>query len=155
MDALLLTKLRMTQKGDKCSKVTAVAAYEDSATGARADEFCQGLVRHLGRDCELTQQMWPLSELRLPQLRAIAAGEAARADLVIVSVHHSEALPAELTAWIELWVGQKGKRVTLLLALFDPVYQGVSASIRAYLAEAARKGQMEFLAQSEESAADL
>lgn len=154
MDTLLMAKLRINEKGGP-GKVAAVAAYEDSVTGARADDFCHGLTRLLGAGCELTKQMWPLSELRLPQLRSIAAAEAAFADLVIISVHHSEAMPADLTSWMEQWSQRKDKRVRVLLGLFDPVYQGVSASIRAYLAEVARKGHMDFLAQSEESLAEL
>jgi len=154
MDTLLTAKLRITEKAGKTSRVTAVAAYEDTATGARAEDFCQSLVRHLGSKCEFIRQMWPLSELRLPQLRAIAAGEASRADLVIISVHHSEQLPADLANWVEEWAHRKDRRVSVLLGLFDPVYQGVSASIRAYLAEVARKAEIEFLTQSEETAAE-
>jgi hypothetical protein len=37
------------------------------------------------------------------------------------------------------------------LALFDPVYQGVSGAMKAYLQEAAKRGGMEFLVQSEDS----
>ena len=105
-----MAKLRINEKGG-ADKVAAVAAYEDTATGARADEFCQSLTLLLGAGCELTKQMWPLSELRLPQLRAIAAVEAAFADLVIISVHHSEALPADLINWMEQWSQRKDKRV--------------------------------------------
>lgn len=155
MDTLLMAKLRISERGGKSNKLTAVAAYEDAATGARAEEFCESLGRLLGSNCELTKQMWPLSELRLPQLRSIAAGEAARADVVLVSVHHSEALPADLASWVEQWAHLKHKRVCVLLGLFDPIHQGVSASIRAYLAEVARKAQIEFLAQSEETLAEL
>ncbi len=154
MDTLLTAKLRITQNG-KSKQVTAVAAYEDSTTGARAEDFCQSLGRLLGQGCELNKQMWPLTELRLPQLRTIAAGEAARADLVIVSVHHSEALPADLASWLEQWAHHKDKRVSVLLGLFDPVHQGVSASIRAHLAETARKAHVDFLAQSEETVAEV
>ena len=91
-----------------------------------------------------------LSELRLPQLRTIAAAEAAAADLVIIAVHHSESLPDELQSWIDLWLGQKGQQLRLLLALFDPVYSGISTTLRAYLEGVARKGNLEFLAQAEE-----
>jgi hypothetical protein len=36
------------------------------------------------------------------------------------------------------------------LALFDPVYQQVSGSLKAYLQEVAKTGGMEFLVKSEE-----
>jgi hypothetical protein len=73
---------------------------------------------------------------------------------VIISVHHTESLPAELESWIDLWLGQKGHRPEVLLALFDPVYSGISASLRTYLEGVAKKGRMQFLVQSEERPED-
>jgi hypothetical protein len=93
--------------------------YEDSSTESRVDEFCQGLSLELGQNCRLDKQMWPLSELRMPQLRAIAANEAANADLIIVSVHPAERLPDAVQSWIDLWARRKGNRPGVLLALFD------------------------------------
>ena len=87
-------------------------------------------------------------------LRAIAAREAAAADLVIVALHHAETLPNEVKSWIELWLKQRGKRPAVLLALFDPLYQGTSSSMQACLREVARRGHMEFLARSEEKPED-
>jgi hypothetical protein len=135
-------------------QLTAVAAYEDSLTDARVTEFCQGLSRQLGEACELVKQMWLLNELRMPQLRSIAAGEASRADLIIISVHHAQQLPEEVTHWIQQWQPQKRRHPVVLLALFDPVYQGDSASMRTYLAQVAKKSAMQFLVHSEETAED-
>jgi hypothetical protein len=136
-------------------QITAVAAYEDTLTDARVTEFCRGLSRQLGDACELVKQMWLLNELRIPQLRSIAAGDASRADLIIVSVHHAPKLPEEVTHWIEQWLSQKRRRPVVLLALFDPVYQGDSASMRAYLAQVAKNAAMQFLVHSEEEIEDL
>jgi hypothetical protein len=98
--------------------------------------------------------MWLLTELRTAQLRAIAAKEAASADLVIISVHHAEALPEEIKSWIELWLKQRSSRSAVLLALFDPLYLGTSSSMQACLREVANRGKMEFLARSEEKQED-
>ena len=95
-----------------------------------------------------------LTELRTAQLRAIAAGEAAAADLVVISVHHAEALPSEVTGWLELWLKKRGSRPAVLLALFDPLYLGTSSSIQAYLQQVAKRGKMEFLTHSEEKPDD-
>ncbi len=112
------------------------------------------LFRCLGRNCEFTKEMWLLTELRTAQLRAIAAREAAAADLVIISVHHAEALPDEVKSWIDLWLKQRSSRSAVLLALFDPLYLGTSSSIQACLREVAKQGNMEFLARSEEKPED-
>src|SRR5262245_17641131 len=109
----------MGRLGKGTKRVAAVAAYEDSHTDARVHEFCQNLERYLGEKCQVSKQMWLINELRMPQLRAIAASEAAAADLVIVAIHHAQSLPVEVKEWIDLWVGQKHRRHGVLLALLD------------------------------------
>jgi hypothetical protein len=149
-----LARLRAWPLWQKAKRLAVSGVHEDSATGARADEFCQTLARCLGGKCVLAKELWLLTELRTAQLRSIAAGEAAAADLVIVSVHHAEHLPDEVKSWIELWLKQRGHRAAVLLALFDPLYLGTSSAIQGYLREVARKGNMEFLARSEEKPED-
>lgn len=149
-----LSRLRVWPLWQKAKRFAVSAVHEDSATGARADEFCQTLARSLGRNCRIAKEMWLLTELRTAQLRSIAAREAAAADLIIISVHHAEALPEEVKSWIELWLKQKGSRPAVLLALFDPLYLGTSSSIQVYLREVAKRGNIEFLARSEEKRED-
>ena len=153
MDATL-TKLRVWPTWQKLKRIVVSAVHEDFATGARADEFCQTLAKCLGRHCEISKELWPLTELRTPKLRSIAAAEAAAADLVIVSVHHAETLPGEVKSWIDQWLKQKGNRPNVLAALFDPLYVGSSSSIQSFLQEVAKKGHMEFLVRSEEKPED-
>ena len=149
-----LSRLQVWPLWQKSKRLTVSVVYEDSATGARADDFYQTLIRCLGRNCEFTKEMWLLTELRTVQLRAIAAREAASADLVIISVHHAEALPDEVKSWIDLWLKQRSSRAAVLLALFDPPYLGPSGSIQACLHEVAKRGKMEFLARAEEKSED-
>jgi hypothetical protein len=153
MDATL-TKLRMWPAWQKLKRIVVSAVHEDSATGTRAEDFCQTLARCLGRNCEISKEFWPLTELRTAKLRAIAAGEAATADLVIISVHFGEALPDEVKNWLDLWLRQKRSRPTVLLALFDPLYLGSSSSMHAFLQEAAKKANVEFIARSEDKLED-
>jgi hypothetical protein len=153
MDAIL-TNLRVWPTWQKMKRIVVSAVHEDSATGARVDDFCQTLGRCLGRNCEVAKELWPLTELRTPKLRTIAAGEAAVADLVIVSLHHAEALPDEVRSWVDQWLKHRNSRPALLVALFDPLYLGSSTSIQTSLQEAARKGKMEFLARSDDKPED-
>jgi len=149
-----IAKLRVWPiwKGLKHFAVSAVC--EDSSTGARVNEFCQSLSRYLEPNCKITKELWLLSELRTPQLRSIAATETAQADLVVVSIHHAETLPEGLQSWIDLWLGQRRNHVAVLLALFDPLHLGSSSSLQAHLGAVAKKGNMEFLVQSEEAPED-
>jgi hypothetical protein len=87
----------------------------------------------------------------MPQLRSIAADEAVQAGLIIISVHHGESLPEEMQQWIELWLKRRNKHPIVLLALFDPVYEGDSTSISTYLKRIARQADIEFVAKADES----
>ena len=149
-----LSRLRVWPLWQKAKRFAISAVHEESATGARAEEFCQTLAKCLGRTPEISKEMWLLTELRTAQLRVIAAREAAAADLVIVSMHHAETLPKGVKGWIDLWLKQRCSRPALLFALFDPLYLGTSSSIQASLQEVAKRGHMEFLARSEEKLED-
>jgi hypothetical protein len=84
----------------------------------------------------------------------MAADDAARADLIIISVHPAESLSEEMKGWVDQWFRRKDRRAAVLLALFDPVARGASSSIAAYLQEVAKRGSMEFVAQSQEMPKD-
>ncbi len=150
----ILSRLQVWPAWQKSKSLAISAVHEDLATGNRAEEFCETLLRNLGRKCVVSKEMWLFTELRTAPLRSIAAGEAAAADLVIVSIHHSETLPEEVKGWIDLWVKQKRRRPSVLLALFDPLHLGTSSSIQTYLRGVAQQGNMEFVARSEEKPED-
>src|SRR5215467_13428082 len=103
MDAVV-TQLQNCLCAARPRQISAIAAYEDGSTDARVTEFWQTLTRQLGKRCKLVKKTWQVSELRMPELRTIAAGEAATANVIIISVHHQESLPAELSGWIDLWL---------------------------------------------------
>jgi hypothetical protein len=149
MDAIM-AKLRECRTWTKSKRLTVVAAYEDTATDARVNEFCQRLTANFGSGFQVARQMWLFTELRMAQLRAIAADDAARASLVILSVHHALSLPDEVKTWVETWLARKRTQPVMLLALFDPLYRGDSSAMKAYLETAASKAKIPFLAQSEE-----
>jgi len=114
----------------------------------RVKEFCQGLARTLGQECQIIEHVWLFSTFRLRELQEIAAEEACASDLVIISVHQAESLPDEVKSWIDLWLGHKGARHGVLLALLDSVSEGASGSTEAYLQDIARRGGMEFLVET-------
>jgi hypothetical protein len=135
-------------------KVVAVVAFEDIFTRARANEVCRIIASDLGPNTEVIKQMWLVNMLRLPNLRAIAAEEAAGADLIILSMHDAEHLPAEVKVWIETWLPQKASQHAFLLALFDNVYNGNFRSTRTYLEEAAKRAEMKCVVELDEPPRD-
>jgi hypothetical protein len=138
------------QRWKEAKRLALLAIFEDSVTGMRVKEFCQGLSRNLGEQCQIVEHVWLFNTLRLRELQEIAAEEASASDLVVISVHQAEGLPDDVKNWIDLWLRQKGSRHAVLLALLDPPYEGGAAPTEAYLQEIAARGGMEFLVESTE-----
>ena len=136
------------QRWKEAKRLALLAIFEDSVTGMRVKEFCQGLSRNLGEQCQIVEHVWLFNTLRLRELQEIAAEEASASDLVVISVHQTEGLPDDVKNWIDLWLRQKGSRHAVLLALLDPPYEGASGPTEAYLEEVATRGGMEFLVGS-------
>jgi hypothetical protein len=143
-----VTGPQLCERWKETKRLVLLAAFEDSVTGMRVKEFCQGLSRNLGQQCQIIEHVWLFSTFRLHELQEIAAEEASASDLVIISVHQSEGLPDEVKSWIDLWLSHKGARQGILLALLDPALQDVPGPTQAYLQDAARRGGMEFLVDS-------
>jgi hypothetical protein len=150
MDSMI-SELRVWPIWRELQHFAVLAACEGSSTSIRTDEFCRGLSRDLAPKCALAKEIWLFNQLGVPGLRAIAATEAALAHLIIISAHHAESLPDGVKSWIDQWLEQIKNRSLVLLALFDPVYQGSSSSMRGYLQEVAKRGNMEFLVKSEDA----
>ncbi len=139
-------RTRLQDRWDKRlgRKVTLAAVYEDFLTGTRVTEFSRGLAKDLNSRQELGRQMWLLNLLRLPQLRAIAAHEAASADLIVVCFHDAESFPVEIKDWAEAWLEEKKDRPIALLGLFDELCGRVPSALETYLENVARRGGMGF-----------
>jgi len=93
--------------------------------------------------------MWKFEVLEIAKLRELAAKDAAMADIIIVSSHGANLLPDGLKAWLEICVSEKAHAIALV-ALFDSSRGDDPAMIRAntaYLADVAKRGEMEFFAQ--------
>jgi hypothetical protein len=125
-------------------------AYQDLETGKHAKRTYDYLQKNLGRECTLTNQMWKFDVLSIPKLREIASKDAITADIIVISSHGDE-LPPSVTRWIESWLMQ-GTSALALVALFEKVEESVGSPMatRAYLAEVARRGGLEFFAQPDE-----
>jgi hypothetical protein len=122
-------------------------AYEDFETGKHAKITYDFLHENLGRECNLTNQMWKFDVLSIPKLREIAVKDAAVADIIIISSHGNE-LPENVKKWIESWL-MEGTTALALVALFERGDDTchVCVETKAYLADVARRGRMEFFAQ--------
>jgi hypothetical protein len=124
-------------------------AYEDFETGKHAIRTYDYLIENLGKECQLTNQMWKFDALTIPKLREIAVRDATMADIIIIS-SHGDQLPDCVTSWIESWL-MEGLEALALVALFDqPASLSAVAELKAYFSGVAKRGAMEFFAQPDE-----
>lgn len=144
--SLLAGGLKLANK--TCFKV--VIAYEDYPTGARAKTTYDYLLRAFGRDCEFDHTMWRFDALRIPELRQIAANEAAQADMIILGAWSRSPLPVEVKTWTEQWLQQKSPRLSTLTVLIENHTGGsakTAASILDYWRDVSHRGRMDFFSQ--------
>ena len=122
-----------------------VIAFEDFNTGKKAKRAYDYLVGNLSREWQVTSQMWKFEVLTLPELREMAAKDAAMANLIIVSSRGDRELPAGVKDWIKIWLGYKGDAVALV-ALFGcaPEQAEHARATQTYLERVAKRGNMEF-----------
>jgi hypothetical protein len=148
----IMAKLQARRIGERTHRIIVVAADEDTPTAARVTEFCRELTWELGGGWEIIKQAWLVNLLRRPQLRAIAAEDAAAADLVVLSFHDNHDLPEEVKAWIEQWVQYPRHRPLALLTLFDTTQPTGHNALHQYLEMVARRGKLELVSQGSEAA---
>lgn len=125
-----------------------VIAYEDFETGKHAKRTYDFLVENLGRECQLSNEMWKFEVLRIPKLREMAAKDATHADILLISSHGGRDLPDEVKHWLECWLQAPGEPLAVV-ALFDRPREQTLA-VRAYLADVARRANTAFFAQPDD-----
>lgn len=126
-----------------------VIVYEDFAAGKHAKETYDYLVHQLGHDFDFSNQMWKFDVLGNSKMNELAVKDAVMADLIIVSTHGTDELPAEVKAWLEHWVATKTNAMALVYLVDHPNIQESpeSAATRSYLQDAARRAGIGFFAQ--------
>jgi hypothetical protein len=130
---------------------SAVMAYEDSSLAERAQKAWEHLVSTLqGHHCS-GLRLWQFDLLRTPQMRRVAARDAAQADMILIATRGAGELPTDVKDWIDGWLVQKRNAYDnqrILAALFDalPKTVGIPALAQfAYLQRVARRGNVDFL----------
>jgi hypothetical protein len=130
-------------------------AYENLDSGKQAKNTYDFLVEKLGAECQFTSQMWKFEVLNIPYLRELAVKDASKADILIIACQ-GDKLPFEVKAWIELWLSEPHHPFALV-AMFDSSGDRSYGTneVRRYLADVAKRGEMEFFAQPDELADNM
>ncbi len=101
-------------------------AYEDFGAAVRARCAIDGLLQQFGGSLALSARLWRLELLREPFLLEQAAGDAAAADIVVLSVHRHDVLPVGITECLKRWLCYKDDRPYAFGLLMDPLPSGAA-----------------------------
>ena len=125
-------KIQQLLKRKESGALVAFLLYEDSASCARAEEFCQELIRTVTVS-QLSKRAWLCNQLRQNRLRNIAIQETLSADIVVLSLHYAETLAPEVTGWLKAWLAATSRQPRLIVGLFEEIGPGAFSSMQADL----------------------
>ena len=130
---------------DSVPAFNVVIVYEDFETGKQAKRTYDFLAANLGHECQFSNQMWKFDVLALPKLREMAANDATLADIVLIACRGGD-LPVAVKSWFEAWLAEEHRPAALVALLEDSSEPNDPATprLRAYLADVAKRGEMEF-----------
>lgn len=117
--------------------------YEDAEAGTQARRFYEKLERHFEHEFAFSQHMWNFAVLGLEEVREEAAGLAAKADLVVLSLCGDAELPEEIKAWIEGWLERASHKPALVALSEDPKHP-VANRVQDFLHDAAAHRRVPF-----------
>lgn len=123
--------------------VKVVIAYDNLDVAKRAEAVYDRLTQRLDEAFEFQQRLWRFDVLEEESLRAQAVRDAVDADIVIVAMKDDSEVPEAVRRWLESLLG-RNSGATALVALLDRP----GASAQPYLEDVARRGGMDFFAQS-------
>lgn len=137
--------LAKPRKTAAARKLRVTILYECLDTGERAKRFSEELAAEPAVNQELDLSFWDFRALGVREVRNTAAGTAATADLVILSLSGKRSLSAPVQGWIEMWAWLIDRHPPALVALFAaPDAEG--ARIRAYLRQTTAGKGLRFFA---------
>jgi len=123
-----------------------VTVYQDPLTRNWATELWDRVGQLVGQET-LCRKSWKIPDLMEPSVFTEAVQVAAAADVLVVSVRDTGALPINLCVWISAWLPRRNGRAGALVALIGvpprPDAQGVR--VYGYLEAVARRAGLDFL----------
>ncbi len=92
----------------------------DGGMSGKALDILQSLTENLKKeDGRLLYQLWDIENMSFPELRKLGAFEAAIADMVIIGIPASPALPPSVSTWMKQWLELRKGRPGALVVLLD------------------------------------
>ena len=109
-----------TSVREKGPGLNVLLMYEDFSTGLRARQLLDAVVNSVDLEVDFRAKLWRFDLLREPALLRRATDEAAKADMVFLSAHGRNDLPAAVHSWFKRWLERKGSEPCALAVALDP-----------------------------------
>jgi hypothetical protein len=119
--------------------------YEDHLTHDRARELCDSVLAQFWGVLDFDFSWWGFDLLQTPALLQAAAEAAARAQLIVVSAHAGQRLPAPAEAWVARWRALRTIKGGILAGLIGTVQERGTVPLTLYLSQVAREARMGFV----------
>lgn len=125
-----------------------VIAYNEIAAGKRAMRVISDLGRELGEDINFLPFPWSFELLADTDWGEVAAGDAVRADILIIATSSTGPLPPAVGRWTEAAITRKQGTAAAVIALFGPEENpdGADSSRLEAIKHAARQAGVAFFA---------
>lgn len=127
-----------------------VLLYENADLERQGKDLCDTLRQELDGQAELSVAEWKLEMLTPPALRAVAAGDADAAVMIVMALKDRGAVPSAIKRWMALWSTGLSAEPRLLVLLLeteceaDPsFYRGLRA-----IAQRAKECHLRLIVQS-------
>lgn len=119
-------------------------AYEDVAAGKRAKETCDVLAESLGSEWRIETQLASFKALSMTSLRRVAAVEASKADIIVISCNGTQ-FPPGVKGWIRSWLAHGGRPMAIVALFSCPRPKtGNASGAEVYLEHRAKHGGMQY-----------
>lgn len=103
--------------GETTMPLRVVIAHDDMLAGQRAIRLLASLAWRLGNDVRFEPRPWPFHLLADAEWREVAAGEAAKADLLVIAAHSPARLSPVVERWMESTIARLAGREAAVVAL--------------------------------------
>lgn len=149
MQRLLLPASLISEVDDNSDQAfNVVIAYEDLPAGQRAMQIFSNLASDHGNDFILQPQPWRFDLLADPDWAEFAAGDALRADLLVISTSGGSDLPAHVRSWVTACLARKRGGSGAVVALLGTAgnMEDADSERLQFLQSAAEEAGLEFFA---------
>jgi len=142
-----ILQLHPAKESDASEAVLHVSLlYQDPLTQRWAEELWSHVGQLTGNG-GISRKAWRFEELARARVLRQAVRVAAKADVLLIALRETEAVPPVLRAWAEGWLPQRAGRPGALVALIGVGFQpgGRRGSAHEFLKRVAAKAGLDYL----------